>query len=60
MEEYFMALALEEAKKAYANNEVPIGCVVVKDGNVIGSGYNKKIEKNRKKLLTLKTLFVIL
>lgn len=41
-----MALALKEAEKAYKNNEVPIGCVVVKDGKVIGSGYNKKIEKN--------------
>lgn len=46
MEEKFMALALKEAEKAYKNNEVPIGCVVVKDGKVIGSGYNKKIEKN--------------
>ncbi|AZR74346.1 tRNA-specific adenosine deaminase [Anoxybacter fermentans] len=36
----FMQEAIEEAKKAYAIEEVPIGAVVVKDGEVIGRGYN--------------------
>lgn len=37
----FMEEALEEAKKAAALGEVPIGAVVVKDGEIIGRGYNK-------------------
>lgn len=46
MKEYFMAQALEEAKKAYAQGDVPIGCVIVRDGKIIARGYNKKEEKN--------------
>ena len=41
MDEYFMKLALKEAKKAEKKEEVPIGCVIVKDGEVISRGYNK-------------------
>lgn len=37
---YFMCLALEEAKKAFENEEVPIGCVIVKDKKVIARGWN--------------------
>jgi len=40
--EYFMNEALKEAEKAFQLGEVPIGAVVVKDGVVIGRGYNKK------------------
>ena len=36
----FMKLALEEAAKAKAKNEVPIGAVIVKDGQVVGRGHN--------------------
>ena len=35
-----MALAMQEAKKAEALAEVPIGALVVKDGEVIGRGHN--------------------
>jgi len=35
-----MKLAIEEAKKAEAIGEVPIGAVIVHNGDVIGSGYN--------------------
>jgi tRNA(adenine34) deaminase len=38
--EHFMKLALEEAKKAEEIGEVPIGAVIVKDGEVIARGYN--------------------
>ena len=38
----YMLLALEEAKKAYLEDEVPIGAVIVRDGEVLGIGYNKK------------------
>ncbi len=36
----FMKVALEEAKKAFKINEVPIGAVIVKENRIIGSGYN--------------------
>jgi tRNA(adenine34) deaminase len=38
--ERWMDEALQEAKKAEAIGEVPIGAVIVKDGEVIGRGYN--------------------
>ncbi len=38
----FMKMALDEAKKAYFLGEVPVGCVIVKDGNVIAKAFNKK------------------
>lgn len=41
-DEKFMLLALEQAKIAYKENEVPIGAVVVKNGEVVGKGYNRR------------------
>jgi tRNA(adenine34) deaminase len=38
--ETWMKLAIEEANKAGAIGEVPIGAIVVKDGEVIGRGHN--------------------
>lgn len=38
--EIFMQMAIDEAKKAYKINEVPIGAVVIKHGEVIGRGHN--------------------
>ncbi|WP_139492630.1 tRNA adenosine(34) deaminase TadA [Brevibacillus dissolubilis] len=38
--EDFMQLAIEEAKKAEAIGEVPIGAVIVRNGEVVGRGYN--------------------
>ncbi|MEO0019569.1 MAG: tRNA adenosine(34) deaminase TadA [candidate division WOR-3 bacterium] len=40
-DEIWMRVALKEARLAFAENEVPVGCVVVKDGNVIGRGHNR-------------------
>ena len=42
MDNIYMELALEEARKALSTYEVPIGAVIVHDGNVIGRGHNKK------------------
>lgn len=39
---YWMGKALMEAEKAAARDEVPIGAVVVRDGVVIGRGYNRR------------------
>lgn len=36
----YMGLALDEAKKAYAIGEVPIGAIIVKDGEVIAAAHN--------------------
>ncbi|OES45473.1 tRNA adenosine(34) deaminase TadA [Domibacillus iocasae] len=40
MDEFFMNLAIEEAKKAERLGEVPIGAVIVKNNKVIASGHN--------------------
>ncbi len=45
MEEKFMQEALKEAKKAYDKLEVPVGCVIVKDGKIIARGHNQKETK---------------
>ena len=45
-DEKFMKLALAEAQKAFNNQEVPVGCVIVKDGKVVAKGYNKKEKKH--------------
>jgi len=39
-DERFMRLALAEAQKALAADEIPVGCVIVSQGQVIGRGHN--------------------
>lgn len=41
-DEKYMKLALKQAQKAYELGEVPIGCVIVHDGKIIGRGYNRR------------------
>ena len=40
--EKYMKMALTEAKKAAAANEVPIGCVIVRNGKVIAKDHNRR------------------
>lgn len=40
--EKFMDKAIAQAMHAYANGDVPIGCVIVHDGRIIARGYNKR------------------
>lgn len=40
-DEYFMRCALNEAQDAFAEDEVPVGAVVVANGQVIGKGHNR-------------------
>ena len=42
VQEKYMKEALKQAKKAYALGEVPIGCVIVHEGKIIGRGYNRR------------------
>ena len=41
-EEKYMKEAIRQARKAWKLQEVPIGCVIVKDGKVIARGYNRR------------------
>lgn len=43
--EHYMRLALELARDAAAAGEVPVGCVIVRDGQVVGRGRNRREEK---------------
>ncbi len=43
----YMNLALEEAAKAYALNEIPVGCIIVRDNQVIASAHNLKESLNQ-------------
>ena len=38
----FMQMAVAEAHKAARRGEVPIGCVIVRDGKVVAKGYNQR------------------
>ena len=42
MDEKYMKEAIRQAKKAAALKEVPIGCVIVYEGRIIGRGYNRR------------------
>ena len=44
-DEKYMKEAIRQAKKAYALEETPIGCVLVHDGKIIARGYNKRNKK---------------
>ena len=44
-DEKYMKEAIRQAKKAYAMEETPIGCVLVHDGKIIARGYNKRNKK---------------
>ena len=45
-DEDYMKIALKEASKAYNQDEVPIGCIIVKDNIIIAKSYNRKTLDN--------------
>ena len=50
-DEKYMKEAIRQAKKAYALDEVPIGCVIVQNGKIIARGYNRRnTDKNNRKI----------
>lgn len=46
IDEYFMGMAIEQAKVAASIGEVPVGAVLVKNGIVIASGHNMPISQH--------------
>lgn len=47
MNRYFMNLAYEEAMKSYEMDEIPVGCVIVKNNKVVSTAHNcKECRKN--------------
>ncbi len=41
----FMKIAIEEAKRGLAEGGIPIGSVLVRDGEIIGRGHNQRVQK---------------
>lgn len=46
LDEKFMSIAINEAKSAKKLGEVPVGCVIVKEGVVISKAHNKVMKEN--------------
>ncbi len=46
-DEYYMKLAIEEAKKAEAIGEVPIGAIIVQGEEIVSTAYNLRESENR-------------
>jgi cytosine/creatinine deaminase len=42
----FMKAAVEEAKRGLGEGGIPIGSVLVKDGQIVGRGYNRRVQQN--------------
>jgi tRNA(adenine34) deaminase len=42
MNEFFMKKALEEAQKAFEKDEVPVGAVIVRNGEIIAAAHNRR------------------
>lgn len=43
--EEYMEIAIQEARKAYKKEEVPVGAIIVKDGKIVAKAYNQKESK---------------
>lgn len=41
-----LLMALDEAKKAYELDEIPVGCVIFREDEIVGCGYNRKESKS--------------
>lgn len=46
MQEKYMEIAIKQAEKAYKKNEVPVGCVIVKNNKILAKTHNLKENKH--------------
>ena len=46
LDEYYMRLALDEARRALSNGEVPVGAVLVRDGQILARGHNGPVAQS--------------
>ena len=46
-DEEYMKLAIKEAKKAFLNDEIPVGAIIVKNEKIIARAYNKRNKTNQ-------------
>ena len=46
MQEKYMEIAIKQAEKAYKKNEVPVGCVIVKNNKILTKTHNLKENKH--------------
>jgi cytosine deaminase len=42
----FLQAAIEEARKGLSEGGIPIGSVLIKDGQIVGRGHNQRVQKN--------------
>ena len=42
----FMKEAIQEAKSGLANNGIPIGSILIKDGRIVGRGHNMRVQRD--------------
>lgn len=47
MDEYYIKIALLEAKKAFKNDDVPVGAIIVENNKIISKAYNKREKNNQ-------------
>ena len=45
-DEHFMSAAREQAQKGRDEGGVPIGCVLVKNGEIVGAGHNRRVQRD--------------
>lgn len=43
---HFMQAALDEARAGLAEGGIPIGCVLVKNGEIVGAGHNRRVQQS--------------
>ena len=47
LDNYYLFLAFKQAEKAFKNEEIPVGCIIVKNNKIIAKAYNKREKNNR-------------
>lgn len=45
MSDHFLKMAIEEARKGLSEGGIPIGSVLVIDGEIVGRGHNRRVQK---------------